>query len=94
MARTPKPMKPFHLYDLIPYRTAKVLGTDTEPIPYTTYGKTVKDAMKTFVDNHVGSFVLVSDEGEKEVTICEGGIWYEEGSCIRCNSGRPVLRTV
>ena len=75
--RMPKPMKPFHLYDMIPYRKAKVFGTDDEPIPFTTYGKTVKDAMKTFVDNHVGSFVLVSDGVEKDVVINPDRTWIE-----------------
>ena len=79
MPRKPLPMKPWHLYDLIPYMMAKVLKTEEEPTPYTTYGKTKKDAMTTFKEHHVGDFVLVSDSLEIPVTICEGGTWFEQG---------------
>ena len=79
MTRRPLPMKPWHLYDLIPYMTAKVFGLSEEPMPYTTYGKTKSDAMKTFKENHKGDFVLVSDSTEIPVTICDDGVWFEKG---------------
>ena len=78
MPRGPLPMKPWHLYDLIPYMAAKVSESKDEPVPYTTYGKTACDAMKTFKDNHIGDFVLVSDSKEIPVTICEDGIWFRK----------------
>lgn len=78
MPRKPLPMKPWHLYDLIPYMAAKVSESKEEPTPYTTYGKTASGAMKTFKDNHVGDFVLVSDSTEIPVTICEEGTWFQQ----------------
>ena len=82
MPRRPLPMKPWHLYDLIPYMASKVSKTIEEPIPYTTYGKTKRDAMTTFKENHTGDFILVSDSAEIPVTICEGGAWFEQGFTV------------
>lgn len=78
MPRSPLPIKPWHLYDLVPYISSKVSGSLEKPIPYTTYGKTKRDAMTTFKDNHVGDFVLVSDRCEIPVTIGGDGIWFEK----------------
>lgn len=78
MPRRPLPMKPWHLYDLIPYMAAKVSRSIDELRPYTTYGKTERDVMKTFKDNHVGDFILVSDSNEIPVTICDDGIWFRK----------------
>lgn len=95
MPRMPLPMKPWHLYDLIPYMARKVsVSDDNEPFPFTTYGKTKKDAMKTFADNHIGDFILVSDAVEIPVTISGRGIWFEKGSDNRRISARPAFHVV
>ena len=94
MSRRPLPMKPWHLYDLIPYLMAKVSKSCAEPVPYTTYGKTARDAMKTFADNHTGDFVLVSGSKEISVTICEGGSWFEQDYNGGNGYRRAVLHSV
>lgn len=62
------PMKPFHLYDLAKWRRAKITGEDVFPLG-TTYAKTAKGALKTFVDNHCGDFVLVSNSKAEQVSL-------------------------
>ncbi len=94
MPRRPLLMKPWHLYDLIPYMMAKVSKPSEDLFPFTTYGKTKKDAMMTFKDNHVGDFILVSDSKEIPVTICEGGIWFEKDSDNRRSREHSVLQPV
>lgn len=82
MARKPLPVKPWHLYDLIPYMRAKSSRSYEKPFPFTTYGKTKNDAMKTFKDNHTGDFILISDSKEIQVTICADGIWFERSVAL------------
>ena len=66
------PMKPFHLYDLVAWRRAKVTHEEVLPLG-TTYAKTVRGAVKTFVENHTGDFIVVSNSSEQVVSLYEGG---------------------
>ena len=71
----PMLMKPFHLYDLAKWRMAKITGEEVFPLG-TTYAKTVRSAVKTFVDNHTGDFVVVSNSIERPVTLCHGSVEF------------------
>ena len=61
-------MKPFHIYDLSQWKKAKITGEMIFPLG-TTYAKTYKGACKTFRDNHLGDFVVVSNSSEDIVTL-------------------------
>lgn len=56
----PRTMKPFHLYDLDDYRRSQKTGEYIYAIG-TTYAKTIRGAMKTFIENHIGDFIVESN---------------------------------
>lgn len=64
----PRTVKPFHLYDLDEYRRSEVTGDYIYAVG-TCYAKTIRGAIKTFSENHTGSFVMVCDDTAKVVSI-------------------------
>lgn len=64
----PRTAKPYHIYDLEEYRRSETSGEYIYAVG-TCYAKTIRGAIKTFSENHAGSFMMVYDGTAKVVNI-------------------------
>lgn len=64
----PRKMRVFNLYKISDYKRWMRTGEQIYAIG-TTYAKTVRGAVKTFVENHIGDFIIEHDNKAEVVTI-------------------------
>lgn len=64
----PRKVRVFNLYTIADYKRWMRTGEQIYAIG-TTYAKTVRGAMKTFVENHIGDFIIEHDNKAEVVTL-------------------------
>ena len=64
----PRKVRVFNLYKIADYKRWLRTGERIYAIG-TTYAKTVRGAVKTFADNHLGDFIIEHDNKAEVVTI-------------------------
>ena len=72
----PLKVRVFNLYEIADYERWLRTGEQIYAIG-TTYAKTVRGAVKTFVENHIGDFIIEHDNKAEVVTIGDFYLDYD-----------------
>lgn len=72
----PRKVRVFNLYEISDYKRWLRTGEQIYAIG-TTYAKSVRGAVKTFVENHIGDFIIEHDNKAEIVTIGDFYVDYD-----------------